>query len=148
MDVAPHQIAEGREHHALALDAALAGEGGRDNRQPEVTLAFRARPGMAGVARGVVDQLEPGRRQRGGQPLADGRGNAHGGSPFRTGIDWVSRMSIAQSRDSTKASRDTCPTMRVMVAVDQRRVTSLAQVQARNRRIRSDLFSLYDLEIS
>ena len=64
MDVALHQVAERREHQALALDPALAGEGGGDDREPEVALTLRSRARMAGVACGLVGQIEPARRER------------------------------------------------------------------------------------
>jgi hypothetical protein len=47
-----------------------------------MTLAARPRPGVPGVARGLVDELEPLRRQRRAQPSADGVDHGHRKAPF------------------------------------------------------------------
>jgi hypothetical protein len=83
MNVARHEIAERAEHHALALDPAFALERRRDDRELKMGLALRARAGVAGVAGGVVLELETGGRERGGEAPADGIGDGHGEIPDR-----------------------------------------------------------------
>ncbi len=90
MDVALHEIAEGAEHQALALDPALADEGIGDDRQPEVAFAAGPGAGMAGVAGQLVDQIEPGRlqsrRQSPTNGICDALASPHG---------WLSPLQFA-----------------------------------------------------
>ena len=65
MHVGAQQVAEHPVDHALPLDPAAAAEGLRDDQEAKVTFALGTRPGMADMARGFVDQLEPLRLQRG-----------------------------------------------------------------------------------
>jgi len=130
VDVALHQSAERLEHQAVTLDPALAGKGGRHDRQPEVALAFRARAGVAGMARRFVDQIEADRRQGGGQAVAYGSGDSHGVSPVAEDRtrgagerDEARKPEPVRARPACQKYTGACLAMRVMVAVFQKRIT-------------------------
>jgi hypothetical protein len=50
-------------HHAVALDSALPPEGVRHNINPVVSLAALPMAGVSGVLVGLVDHVEPRRRE-------------------------------------------------------------------------------------
>ena len=51
-------VRQRRVHHAVALDAALAGKRFRHDRDPEMGLATRPVTGVAGVLMGFIDHVE------------------------------------------------------------------------------------------
>jgi len=59
MDVGPQKIAQGIVHQALALDPATAGEGFGDDHKAKMAFALWASARMAGMAGGIVYQLDP-----------------------------------------------------------------------------------------
>jgi hypothetical protein len=63
MHVGPQKVAQRPVHHALPLDPAAAAEGVGDDQEAEVALSLRSSARMAGMARGIVHQLEPMRLQ-------------------------------------------------------------------------------------
>jgi hypothetical protein len=91
MDAAAQLLGENGMDAALAGKAALAGEGGGDDLDAEMRLAFRPRAGMTGVARRFIDDVEAGGRQRLGQLAPHGlRDLAHLGTPS---ADFAGRLS-------------------------------------------------------
>jgi len=65
-------------HHAVALDPALPSEGLRHNINPEMSLAAFPMTGVSGVLVGLIDYIEPCRREGPSQILQDCVAGAHG----------------------------------------------------------------------
>jgi hypothetical protein len=69
---------KGFVHHAMALDPALPSEGVRHNMNPVMSLAAFPVAGVSGVMVGLVDDVEPCRREGPSKLLHDGVAGIHG----------------------------------------------------------------------
>src|SRR5438552_19172734 len=76
VDIGSELFGEDAADEALAGDPALSREGRRDDGDLEMAFAFVARAGMAGMAIGLVDDVEPSRVQPGAQFRVDRLGDA------------------------------------------------------------------------
>jgi len=79
VDALAGDVAERSDHHALALQARLAGKGGAFDDHAEMRFAGAVVAHMATVAGAVVDHIEMIGRERGGEPCGDfvGKGSGH-----------------------------------------------------------------------
>ena len=69
MDPIVHEVAECGVDLALPIDAAQPGKGGAFDDQREMALAARVVAGVPDMLVALVIEHQPGRRQRGRQPL-------------------------------------------------------------------------------
>jgi hypothetical protein len=94
------KIAQRIVHHALPLDPAAAAEGIGHDQEAKVALSLRSSASVAGMARRIVDQLEPLRLQS-GQARLDFVRNPHEGM-----------LSIRRAQDRAKSARPEPPAAR------------------------------------
>jgi hypothetical protein len=93
MDVGPQKIAQGIVHQALALEPAAVGEGFGDDQKAKMAFALWASARMAGMAGGIVDQLEP-LRPKPGQPRAHLVRDPHGRRLARSAVAMAGNLRI------------------------------------------------------
>src|SRR5690348_5910108 len=93
MDGARQLLGEHGIDGALAGDSALAGERGGVDLDAEMGLAFGPRPGMAGVAVGIVVNGEAAWLKGRGELGVDALGDGHGAWSLRQGWSAVGSLS-------------------------------------------------------
>ena len=89
---------------AMALNAGLANKAGAHNLDAVVGLAAGAMAGMAGVAVGLIDDLEGARIQTFGKAFGDSILHAHGGFSCGSSLGLLSRAELVKiwpPREST-----------------------------------------------